>query len=953
MTSDRQFTGISVLIPGYSVEDIPTDLNEAKATGLLNAIACAWHPAVIAAASGTPQFKYADLSDITDSGQILLLPECSEDWLGHDWEEQLQAGNCTLLHGLTERSDWLTEIEQRFGDADPATPTMLVDEFLALGLSWYLVMALSRRMHYYIDPDETRLSSAIHDASTAALQGEKDEAQRALRDAFECLLETREQLFPVESFLLDMCLPAAAGDEEQLKAVIDDSPGVNLMLSPAELNTLQSDHVDLAQRIQTAIDAGTCCVVNGGWHELRSSLNTLSSAYSELQRAATAGSGGSGIWGQRRFGLMHSLPGLLRLFDYDFALHFALDDGLYPEHESGCFHWKDAGTATVLASSRLPIAIDSAASILRLPERLAESMQQDSAAVVLLARLPELATTWLHDLRRIHEQCPLLGRFVTLRELLEQIDATSETVRFKAGEYLGPYLIQASVLKTEAPVTGPADLFLCRHDLERLAFVQGMTKVLTPASDDTTQLNDLDIRLQDAESERLVADTPGDLTSQRKHIDQLKGQISENISTVVKQIAAILPAGDSSGRLVVNPLAFSRETTIPWPATLELPQPSENIQGAYRQEDSVFVHLKVPAGGFVQITSALAGQKTISPVASQGRQLAEDGLLRNQHFEAILSSVNGGISDVRFHGERANRVSQQVAFRYDTAKKIPPTETTEERTTSYAEAECERMQILESGPWTGAIASDCVIRDVISGAIMSRFRQVTSVERTSARINILIIPDPEATQTITGNPWMAYLASRFAWDNESASISRGLLGQTSGFQGERFESPEHIEVADEDQRLLIVPHGRPYHRRSGSRMLDSLLLVEGQPVPADGFRFTLEFDQPYPERTVADVLQPVLVEPVTNADNAAGWIFGCSAKNVQVARVRAEGRSVIVLLQETEGRPATGCLRIARTPVSAWTRKATGERVKSLDVSESEVSVTFASFELIEVQLAF
>ena len=953
MTSDRQFTGISVLIPGYSVEDIPTDLNEAKATGLLNAIACAWHPAVIAAANGMPQFKYADISEIADSGQILLLPECSEEWLGHDWEVQLKAGNCTLLHGLTERSDWLNEIEERFGDADQATPTILVDEFLALGLSWYLVMALSRRMHYYIDPDETRLSTAIRDASTAALQGATEEAQRALKDAFECMLETREQLFPVESFLLDMCLPAAAGDEEHLAAVIDDSPGVNLMISPAEFSTLQTDHPDLANRMKSAVDARKCCVVSGGWHELRSSLNTLSSAYSELQRAAKAGCGGSGIWGQRRFGLMHSLPGLLRLFDYDFALHVALDDGLYPERESGCFHWKDSGTATVLASSRLPIAIDSSASFLRLPERLAESMQQDSAAVVLLARLPELGTTWLQDLRRIHEQCPLIGRFVTFNELLEQVDEASETVRFKAGEYLGPHLIQASVLKTEAPLTGPADLYLCRNRLEQLAFVQGMTKVLTPASDDTTQLTDLDIQLQDTESERLGADDPGDPVTQHEKIDQLNTQISEQLSKGVQQLAAILPAGDSPGRLVVNSLPFSRDTTISWPAHLDLPQPSENIRGAYRQEDNVFVHLKVPAGGFVQITAASSGQEKLAPVASKGRPLAEEGLLRNQHFEAILSSVNGGISDVRFHGQRANRVSQQVAFRYDTPKKMRATETTEERITSYAETQCERMRVVESGPWTGAIASDCVIRHVIGGDIMFRFRQITSVERTSARINILIIPDAEVTQTITGNPWMAYLASRFAWDNESAAISRGLLGQACGFQGERFESPDYIEVADEDQRLLVVPHGRPYHRRTGSRMLDSLLLVEGQPVPAHGFRFTIEFDQLYPQRTVADVLQPVLVEPVSNADNAAGWIIGCSAKNVQVARIRTEGRSVMVLLQETEGRTATCRLRVARTPVSAWTRKATGEKVETLEVTESGVGLNFAPFELIEVQLAF
>ncbi|MCP4506556.1 MAG: hypothetical protein GY826_09200, partial [Fuerstiella sp.] len=177
-------------------------------------------------------------------------------------------------------------------------------------------------------------------------------------------------------------------------------------------------------------------------------------------------------------------------------------------------------------------------------------MQQDSAAVVLLARLPELATTWLPDLRRIHKQCPLLGRFVTLKELPDQIDATSETVRFKAGEYLGPYLIQASVLKTEAPVTGPADLFQCRNYLERLAFVQGMTKVLIPASEDTSQLGDLDIRLQDIEGEQLVAGDSSDPVSQRESIDQLNGQISEKLSAVVKQFATVLPAGNAIGRLV-------------------------------------------------------------------------------------------------------------------------------------------------------------------------------------------------------------------------------------------------------------------------------------------------------------------------------------------------------------------------------------------------------------------
>jgi hypothetical protein len=152
MTSERRFTGISVLIPGYSVEDIPTDLDEDKTTGLLNAIACAWHPAVISAADGVPQFRYADLSEIMDSQQILMLPECSEEWLGHDWQPQLESGNCAVLHGLTERREWLEAINRRFGVDHNSIDEALISEFLALGLSWYLVMSLSRRMKHVFLP---------------------------------------------------------------------------------------------------------------------------------------------------------------------------------------------------------------------------------------------------------------------------------------------------------------------------------------------------------------------------------------------------------------------------------------------------------------------------------------------------------------------------------------------------------------------------------------------------------------------------------------------------------------------------------------------------------------------------------------------------------------------------------------------------------------------------------
>ena len=218
---------------------------------------------------------------------------------------------------------------------------------------------------------------------------------------------------------------------------------------------------------------------------------------------------------------------------------------------------------------------------------------------------------------------------------------------------------------------------------------------------------------------------------------------------------------------------------------------------------------------------------------------------------------------------------------------------------------------------------------------------------------------------------MTYFASRFAWDNESAAITRSMLGQAAGFRMERFEAPDYIEVADSDQRVLIIPHGRPYHRRSGPRMLDSLLLVEGE--SANRFEFCLDFDQPLPMRTAAEIAQPCTMTATKgrrpkSADST--WLLGLSAKNIVAARTRlfpavpagssgdvSTARSASprlrLLLQESEGRPAKCFVKTARPPVSARLVKANGDPVAELKVAAEGILIDFLPFQMKEVELTF
>ena len=200
---------------------------------------------------------------------------------------------------------------------------------------------------------------------------------------------------------------------------------------------------------------------------------------------------------------------------------------------------------------------------------------------------------------------------------------------------------------------------------------------------------------------------------------------------------------------------------------------------------------------------------------------------------------------------------------------------------------------------------------------------------------------------------MTYIGSRFAWDNEAAAITRSILGQAAGFRSERFEAADYIEVADSDQRLLIIPHGRPYHRRTGGRMLDSLLLPEGETCRR--FSFTLDFDAAFPLQSVHDVIQPLPSQPTSGQlpKATSSWILGLTAKNVQLARARIQpgtaGRSLRLLLQETEGQAANCEIRLARPAQSASLIRADGTVIKELALNNGIPSVRLAAFQLREV----
>jgi alpha-mannosidase len=224
-----------------------------------------------------------------------------------------------------------------------------------------------------------------------------------------------------------------------------------------------------------------------------------------------------------------------------------------------------------------------------------------------------------------------------------------------------------------------------------------------------------------------------------------------------------------------------------------------------------------------------------------------------------------------------------------------------------------------------------------------------------------------------GDPWSNYYASRFAWNDSAATLTRSVLGGAHGVQWERFESPHFFEIATETQRTTLLFNGLPFHRKTGPRMLDSMLIVSGE--TARRFRFGIAVDRDYPMQSALNALVPPVVLETSNGPPAAGrsgWLFHLDAKNVQIVQilplqepepgdeeadnVSAEehrGYGFRLRLCETEGRQRPAQLRCFRTPTFACQRDFRGRQIATLRIVDDAVYLEPTAYEIVELELRF
>ncbi len=226
----------------------------------------------------------------------------------------------------------------------------------------------------------------------------------------------------------------------------------------------------------------------------------------------------------------------------------------------------------------------------------------------------------------------------------------------------------------------------------------------------------------------------------------------------------------------------------------------------------------------------------------------------------------------------------------------------------------------------------------------------------------------EPAQPPAGYGWHAYYGARFAWRDERAAFFRAING--SGFHSThpRPQSPDYLEIRLSPQSTAILTGGLPFHQKQGNRMVDVILVPEGEKATTFDLGIVLDRDQPI--QTALGYASPLAIVPTTKGPphiGAAGWLFHIDASNLLLTRllpgkleVRADTEpspgpadAITARFLECANYSGFAEFRCVRDPQRAVILDARGQHLVQANHHGDVVNLEVSPNDLVHVQVEF
>ena len=206
------------LIPYEGIEP-PASIGEDLARAVWCAVSAIWHPSLLERARELPRIESIESPSPPGPREVRIIAEGSGDQLPSGYRTQVEDSGSALLesgmdrNGLVGRIQLLIGVDGFTDRAENPAMQAVARDFLALGAVHWMLRDLTVAMGHSDSLDRESLWREVTAGAHAWQLGDSPAAVNRLRAAFEVLTQTRERFYPVDAYLLDLCLldPAMPG----------------------------------------------------------------------------------------------------------------------------------------------------------------------------------------------------------------------------------------------------------------------------------------------------------------------------------------------------------------------------------------------------------------------------------------------------------------------------------------------------------------------------------------------------------------------------------------------------------------------------------------------------------------------------------------------------------------------------------------------------------------------
>jgi hypothetical protein len=903
-------------------------------SALLHAYTALWHPAALQGASGPPKIGSPYDYEQPVEGHVYAVPESPPLILPDDWDERVKSAGAVAFRAMADRQTTLANLRASFlahradgpAPAESAeTERERVGPFFGLGFGYLMVEGLFEAMEHENLIATPELWQDVQEAVAAFFQNDGERCRRRLQGAAERLLTAREVLYPAAIHLLDVALLDEQRLAASLPASLDKGMPLNLVASASLVEKLGREQPERLAALRERLAADSAELCGGPYSEREDALlpieSQLWSLRTGLARYKELLDYQPRVFARRRFAAHPQLPLLLNTVGLNRTLLVPFDDAVMPSYRSTIVSWPSPDGKQAEAFTRAPYAADNPQTFFHVAHYLHRTIMQDHGATFALLHGSAAAAPWYEDWLELSRLSPVLGQWTTFSRYFNDVSAGEYISAASPDEFHGDYLSERTTSHSPEPVSWLARHVRQRRQIDTAWTLAALHRGLGGQAGETP----LEKRLGELEWQLEAGMGNVELAS------VLEGTGQEAAETLAQRLLG-RATQETAGYLLLNPCSFTRRAALELDDLAGLLPLGGPVKACQMDQGKGRLVVEVPALGFAWIPRSGPPGTT----APSRMRLADERSVRNEFFEAHIDPATGGLVSIRDHRTRTNRLSQQLVYNPGSLMRG------------------RNVTVTSTGPALGEIITEGALLDD-DGRELATFRQRFRawLGRPILEMRVEIAPHHQPV----GYPWHAYYGCRFAWRDERAALLRGVNGTAYVTSQTRPESPDYLEIRTGRESTAIFPCGLPFHQRHGGRMLDVILMPEGESARA--FDLGIGLNREYPMQTALGLSTPVPIVRTAKGPphiGASGWLFHLDAPNLLLTGLRPAPDvpgALVARMLECSGHYGQAEFRCVRDPRRAVLTDAAGTTLMELTPQGDAISFDAGPNDLIHLRVEF